>query len=273
MWRGVHKIMTKQWLTPLMMFAKHWRCLQTQCSGTHWPPNTLASGWPVPTCGCIKSNLHTVPTTLLLNVPNVFPSIVVIEVTIVSQYHTTAKSMTTSIMLAKQWQHQGQHCLEQWQTSLLRGGQSYHLCYPHSAALDSKLSDVLTVLLLAVLTVFPSFTFAEIAIVSQYCNSQDDELPLTMLAKRCTTNENDDQEHTHLQTSLARVGRYPSVAINGVITLRTWFGDAKTSYWRSNKNLDLLSSHLQDSTLESEKNTLGEHGNPWFKSNIASNQS
>jgi len=43
----------------------------------------------------------------LLDVVAVFPSIVVIDVTIVLQYYTIAKPMTTSIMLAKQWQHQG----------------------------------------------------------------------------------------------------------------------------------------------------------------------
>ena len=67
----------------------------------------LLPGGQYPHVAAFDPNLHNVPSILLLDVATVFPSIVVIDVTIVSQYYTIAKSMTTSIMLAKQWQHQG----------------------------------------------------------------------------------------------------------------------------------------------------------------------
>ena len=68
-----HDITIAKTTTALIMVAKQWHCLQTRCSGTHWPPNILASGWPVPTGGCVSSKFVQCPSHLAARRPDCVP--------------------------------------------------------------------------------------------------------------------------------------------------------------------------------------------------------
>ena len=98
-------------------------------------------------------------------------------------------------------------------TLALRESNCDQYIYNSRCTFDPHLYDVPTVLVLHVLTVFPSFAFVDNAIVSRHYHSQNnDDLDNVCKTMALSRNTMLLKEHIDLQTSLLPGGQYPHVA-------------------------------------------------------------